>query len=231
VELLKFDSKSENSILDWAKENSLGGVDEKWGIVSQHKSKEETQFLSLSFKKVQRNRLKLQNGRIERVQEETTEPELTEFHFRHDGLLELYSCSAKQKSAIARSLSERYGKDCLAQLYLAKDAMKSLMTEAIEISSVSLTGLGNPFFNDATLTGTDPSNSKTFKDLSSTGEIKSFRGRFPSINSDSVGSPLTVAVSSTCKIRFFGTQTPVAQEDIEDFNKKVTDIATAVSEA
>ena len=205
--------------------------DGNWGIISQHKSKDENQFLSLSFKKVQRNRLKLQNGRVERVQEEATEPELAEFHVRHDGLLELYSCSAKQKSAVVKSLSEAFGKDCLTPLYLAKDSMRSLMTEAIEVSSVSLTGLGNPFFNDATLTGTDPVKSKTFKELSTAGEIKSFRAKFASASGDgdASSSTLTVSISSSCKIRFFGTQSPIAQTDIEDFDKKVTDIASDVA--
>lgn len=227
IELLKFESGADNSIGKWAQENLLEG-DKQWGIIAQSRSKEENLFLSLSFKKVQRTRLRLQNGRIERIQEEATEPEIGEFHVRQDGILELYSYGAKQRSSLTKSLSETFGNECLKQLYLPKDAMKSLMTEAIEVSSVSLTGLGNPFFNDATLSGTDPANSKTYKELAGSGEIKTFRGKFPSGDADASTAPLIVTVHSNCKLRFFGGQIPVAQSDIEDFAKKVSDIASDV---
>jgi hypothetical protein len=228
VELMKFASKSDQSIAKWAQDNILEG-DRQWGVIAQSKSKEENLFLSLTFKRVQRSRLKLQNGRVERVQEEVTEPEMGEFHVRQDGILELYSYGAKQKTALTKSLNESFGNDCLTQLFLQKDAMKSLMTEAIEINSVSLTALGNPFFNDVTFSGTDPANSKTYKDLSGTGEIKSFRAKFQSGDSDASTAPLIVTVHSNCKLRFFGGQVPVPQGDIEDFAKKVSDIASEAS--
>jgi hypothetical protein len=228
VELLRFQSSSENSITKWAQESMLEG-DKQWGIIAHSKSKDESSFLSLSFKSVQRSRLKFQSGRVERIQEEITEPELGEFHLRQDGILELYSYGTKQKTALTRSLMETYGNDCLSQLYLQKDAMKSLMTEAIEVNSVSLTGLGNPFFNDVTFSGTDPANSKTYKELSGSGEIKSFRAKFQSGDSDAASAPLVVTVHSNCKIRFFGGQVPVAQGEIEDFAKRVSDIATDTS--
>lgn len=225
IEVMKMESKVDRPISDWAKENLLGG-DSQWGIIAESKTREENQFLSISFKKIQRTRLKLQNGRVQRIQEETTEPEISEFHVRQDGLLELYSFVAKQKTALTKSLSESYGTDCLVKLNLQKDAMKSLMTEATEVNSVSLTGLGNPFFSDATLTGTDPPNSKTYKELSSLGEIKSFRGKFQLGNAGASSQPILVAVHSNCKIRFFGGQTPVPQTDVEDFAKRIVDIAT-----
>lgn len=227
VELLKFESDSENSISKWAQDNLLEG-DKQWGIIAQSKTKDENLFLSLTFRKVLRSRLKLQNGRIERIQEEATEPEMGEFHVRRDGILELYSYGAKQKTALSKSLEESFGNDCLKQLYLSKDAMKSLMTETLEVSSVSLTGLGNPFFNDVTLSGTDPANSKTYKELASSGEIKSFRAKFPSGDSEASTAPLIVTIHSNCKLRFFGGQVPVAQGDIEDLGKKVSDIASDV---
>lgn len=225
VELLKFESSADNSIAKWAQENMLEG-DRQWGIIAQSKSKEENLFLSLTFRKVQRSRLKLQNGRIEKIQEEVTEPEIGEFHVRQDGILELYSYGAKQKTALSKALTESFGDECLKQLYLQKDAMKSLMTEAIEISSVSLTALGNPFFNDATFSGTDPASSKTYKELSGSGEIKSFRAKFQAGDSDASSAPLIVTLHSNCKLRFFGGQVPVPQIDIEEFAKKVSDIAS-----
>jgi hypothetical protein len=229
VEILKLDSRVEKSLGDWARDNQLDG-DRQWGIISQSKSKLETQFLSLSFRRVQKSILKFQGGRIERVQEETTEPEMGEFHIRQDGLLELYSYSARQKTALSKSLGESFGKDCLTQLFLQKDAMKSLMTEAIEVNSVSLTSLGNPFFNEATLAGTDPANSKTFKEFFASGEIKSFRGKFHSASDQAATSPLNVTVSSNCKMRFFGGTAPVSQAEIEEFAKKVADIAIEATE-
>ena len=222
---MKIDSKIVRPMSDWAKDNLLGG-ESQWGIIAESKTKEENQFLSLSFKKTQRTRFKLQNGRVQRIQEEITEQEINEFHVHQDGLLELYSFGAKQKTALTKSLSESYGSDCMIKLNLQKDAMKSLMTEATEVNSVSLTGLGNPFFSDATLTGTDPPNSKTYKELSSLGEIKSFRGKFQLGNAGASSQPILVAVHSNCKIRFFGGQTPVPQTDVEDFAKRIVDIAT-----
>ena len=225
VELLKFESSSEQPMAKWAQENMLEG-DKQWGIIAQSKTKEETLFLSLTFRKVQRTRLRLQNGRIERIQEEVTEPEMGEFHIKQEGCLELYSYGAKQKTALSKSLTDSFGNDCVKQLFLQKDAMKSLMTEAIEVNSISLTALGNPFFNDATFTGTDPTNSKTYKELAGSGEIKSFRAKFQSGDSDASTAPMIVTVHSNCKLRFFGGQVPVPQSDIEDFAKKVSDIAS-----
>ncbi len=222
---MKFESGTEQSVARWAKENLLEG-ERHWGIVAESKSKEENLFLSLSFKKVQRTRLKLQNGRLERIEEEVTEPETGEFHLRKDGILELYSFSAKQKTSLAESLSGTFGKECIAQLLLQNDAMKSLMTEAIEVNSVSLTGLGNPFFNDATLSGTDPVNSKTYKELAGSGEIKSFRAKFQPTYEDAASRPIIVSVNSKCKLRFFAGQGALPQGDIEDFAKRVSDIAS-----
>ncbi len=228
IELLKFDQNAEQRVASWAGENSLEG-DKQWGIIAQSKTKNENIYLSLAFRHVQRTRFKLTSGRVEQVTEESTEPEIGEFHFRDDGILELYSYGAKQRTALSKSFIETFGKDSLRKLYLQKDAMKSLMTETIEVSSVSLTGLGNPFFSDATLSGTDPTNSKTFKELVAAGEIKSFKGKFAS--GDSVSdSPLIVTIHSSCKIRFFSGQTPVAQTEIEDFAKRIADIAIEVSD-
>lgn len=228
IELLKFDQNAEQRVASWAGENSLEG-DKQWGIIAQSKTKSENIYLSLAFRHVQRTRFKLTNGRVEQVTEESTEPEIGEFHFRNDGILELYSYGAKQRTALSKSFIETFGKDSLRKLYLQKDAMKSLMTEAIEVSSVSLTGLGNPFFSDATLSGTDPANSKTFKEMVAAGDIKSFKGKFAAGDSAS-DSPLVVTIYSSCKIRFFSGQTPVAQAEIEDFAKRIADIAIEVSD-
>lgn len=229
VELLRFDLTSAAGILNWAKQNGLEG-DKTWGIIAQTRTREENVFLSLSFKKIQRTKLRLTSGRIEQVNEESTEPEIGEFHFRNDGILELYSFGAKQRTALSKSLFEAFGQDFLRRLYLQKDAMKSLISEAIEVSSISLTGLGNPFFNDAILSGTDPANSRTFKEMSAAGEIKSFRAKFGSSDS-SEASPIAVTVNSSCKIRFFSRQVQVAQVEIEDFVKRVSDIAVEISDA
>lgn len=211
---------------EWIAENRLGG-DKQWGIISEAKTKEENLLLSLTFKRVIRTRYKLQNGRIERVEEESTEPEIGEFHFRSDDLLELYSCGAKQRGFILKSISESFGKEELSSLSLTKDAMRSLMEEAIEVNSVSLTGLGNPFFTDATLSGPDPKGSKTYKEFLQSGEIKLFRAKYQTSTDDASIGPLMVTISSNCKIRFFGGQTPVAQSDIEEFTKKVASLATS----
>ncbi|MDA4112264.1 MAG: hypothetical protein OK439_06960, partial [Thaumarchaeota archaeon] len=188
-------------------------------------------FLSLSFRKVLRVRLRFQAGRIERVEEEVVEPEISESHFRaRDGLLELYSYSARQRTALVKSLSEAFGEESVSELYLTKDAMKSLMAEAIEITSVSLTGLGNPFFSDASFSGTDPANSKTYKELLGSGEIKSFRAKFQTASQgEDAGSPplLASVASSKCKVRIYGGQAPIAQSDIEDFVERVANISSS----
>ena len=161
-----------------------------------------------------------------KVEEESTEPEICEFHMKNkEPILELDSFSAKQRTGLLASLKEEFGEDSFQELYLAKDAMKSLMAEAIEVSSVSLSGLGNPFFSEATLAGTDPANSKTYRELLASGEIKSFRARFQTRNDEASAYPLLVTVSGKCKSRFFGGQSPVAQSDIEEFVEKIANIA------
>jgi len=207
--------------------------EKQWGIVAQAKTKsiEEFQFLSLSFRRVLRVRWRLQAGRLERVEEEATEPEICEAHVKsRSGLLELYSYSAKQRTALLKSLKETFGEDSITELFLTKDAMKSLMTEAIEVLSVSLTGLGNPFFSDASLSGTDPANSKTYKELLPTGEIKSFRAKYQPASSGEDASipPIMASVSSSkCKVRIFGGQYPVSQSDVEDFVERVANISSS----
>ena len=119
VELVKTNIKD---ISKWAEENKLSG-DKTWGIISRAKAKHEELFLVLGFRKMTRTRLVFSEGRVERKQEETTEPEIGEFHLRGDGLLELYSCGAKLRSAILHSLSETFGKDSVNQLYLTKESM------------------------------------------------------------------------------------------------------------
>lgn len=228
VELMRFDQNDVQKVESWAGENSLEG-DREWGVIARSKSKHENAYLSLAFRRIQRTRLKLAGGRVERITEESTEPEIGEFHFRNDGILELYSYGAKQRTALSKSFTESFGKDSLRKLYLQKDAMKSLMTEAIEVSSVSLGGLGNPFFSDATLSGTDPMNSKTFKEMATAGEIKAFKGKFAS-GDNANHSSLIVTIHSSCKVRFFSSQTPVAQVEIEDFAKRISDIAMEVSD-
>lgn len=223
VELLSLKSRD---YAKWIAENRLEG-DKQWGIISEAKTKEERLLLSLTFKRVIRTRYKFQNGRIEKVEEESTEPELGEFHFRDDDLLELFSCGAKLRTSILKSISEAFGKEELSGLSLTKDAMTSLMEEAIEVNSVSFTGLGNPFFTDVTLSGPDPKGSKTHKELLQNGEIKSFRGKFQTSTDDASIAPLMVTISSNCKVRFFGGQNPVAQSDIEEFTKKVASLATS----
>ncbi len=64
----------------WISENRLEG-DKQWGVISEAKTKEENLLLSLTFKRVVRTRYRLQSGRIERVEEESTEPELGHFKF------------------------------------------------------------------------------------------------------------------------------------------------------
>jgi hypothetical protein len=226
VEVVRFEGVKETELNSWVQRNLFQNGEERWGIISKSKTKEESEFLTMGFRRVQRSRLRLHSGRVERTEEEITEPELGEFHFRHkDALLELYSVSAKQRTTLFQSLREDVGKDSLNELMLTKDAMKSLMTEAIDISSVSLSALGNPFFSDATLTGTDPTNSKTYRELGASGEIRSFRARFASTSDEAGSSPLVLTISSKCKIRFFAGQSPVLQSDIEEFVQKVANIA------
>ena len=100
------------------------------------------------------------------------------------------------------------------------------MSEAIEVSSISLNGLGNPFFSDASFSGADPVNSKTCKELIASGEIKSFRGKFQA-SGDGDSSLLVVGVSSSkCRTRFYGKD--IAQQDIEEFSKRKLVVISAV---
>jgi hypothetical protein len=226
VELLNAKSRDYS---EWIEENHLDG-DRQWGIVSQAKSPKETLLLSLTFRRVLRTRYKFQNGRIEKSQEETTEPELGEFHLRKGGLLELYSVSAKLRGFFMKSISESFGKESVDTLVLKKGAIRSLMEEAIEVGAVSITGLSNPFFTDATFAGPDPKGSKTYKELLQSGEIRSFRAKFQSPSEDSSSQPLAVSITNNCKIRFYGGQSPIAQSDIEDFAEKIASLATSPSE-
>ncbi len=230
-------SGSGTAIEQWIVENHFSS-DKQWGLISQANTKEEIILLSLSFRKVLRTRYKISTGRLTRLQEESTEPEIGELHFRPDGSLELYSVSAKQRNAILHSLEEAMGdKDAIKTLLLSKKSMISLMKNATEVSSVSLTGLGNPFFSEMTLSGADPSNSRTFKEMISGGVIKSFRAKFH-MDSNVSGEErahethsMLVSVSSNCKVRFFsGGQNVVAQSDIEDFLSRVKKLATSEAE-
>ncbi len=226
VELVKFEAVKDSELNSWMQKNSFRNGDEKWGILARSKTKEEAQCLTIAFKRTLRTRFKVHSGRIEKIEEEATEPEVCEFHVKpKESVIELYSFSAKQRTGLFTSLAEEFGKDSLQELSLTKDAMRSLMTEAIEVSSISLSGLGNPFFSDATLTGTDPSNSKTYKELMPSSEIRSFRAKFPSRSDEGASSPLTVTISSKCKMRFFGGQSPVLQADVEEFGEKIASIA------
>jgi hypothetical protein len=226
VEVVKFEDVKENELNSWVQKHLFKSGEEKWGIITKSKTKEELGCLTLVFRRMMRTRLRLQSGRIEKIEDEVTEPEVCEFHVRaRDSILELYSFSARQRSSLIGSIGEEFGKESVQELSLAKDAMKSLMTEAIEITSVSLTGLGNPFFSDATLTGTDPSNSKTYRELVPSGEIRSFRAKFQSRSEEAGSSPLVVTISAKCKLRFFGGQSPVLQSDIEEFVERVANIA------
>jgi hypothetical protein len=226
IEILKFENGKESDVTAWIQKNLFQKEEEKWGIVARSKTNEEHLCLTLSFRRVQRSRLRLQAGRVEKVEEEATEPEICEFHAKNkEPILELYSFSAKQRTALLTSMKEEFGEDSVQELFLAKDAMKSVMAEAIEVSSVSLSGLGNPFFSDATLAGTDPANSKTYRELLASGEIRSFRAKFQTRNDEASTYPLLVTVNSKCKLRFFGGQSPVAQPDVEEFVEKIASIA------
>jgi hypothetical protein len=226
VEVLKFESAKDRQVNNWIQKSLYRNGEEKWGIIARSTTKDEAQCLTLGFKHSMRARLKLQSNRVERVEEETVEPEICEFHVKSkEGILELYSFSAKQRSSLLVSLAEEFGKDSIQELTLSKDAMKSLMTEAIEVTSVTLSSLGNPFFSDATLTGTDPSRSKTYRELMPSGDIRSFRGKFQGHNDEASSTPLILTVSAKCKLRFFGGQSPVLQADVEEFVEKVSNIA------
>jgi hypothetical protein len=225
VEVVKFEGVKEAEIQSWIQKNLFQTGEEKWGILARSKSKEEVQCLTIGFKRTVRSRLRLHSGRLESTDEEATEPEVCEFHVKpKEAILELYSFSAKQRSTLFTSLEEAFDKESLQELSLSKDGMKSLMTEALEVSSVSLSGLGNPFFSDATLTGTDPSNSKTYRELLTSGEIRSFRAKFQSL-SEETSSPLILTISSKCKLRFFSGQSTILQSDVEEFVEKVASIA------
>ncbi len=228
VEVVKLEGAKDTEVQSWIEKNLFQNAEEKWGILARAKSKEETQCLALGFRRATRSRLRLHSGRLEKTEEEVTEPEVGEFHLKpKEAVLELYSLSAKQRSTLFTSLEEEFGKEGLQELSLSKDAMKSLMAEAIEVSSVSLSGLGNPFFSDATFTGTDPSNSKTYRELQPSGEIRSFRGKFQRRSDEASSTPLILTISSKCKLRFFGGQSAVLQSDIEEFVEKIANLAEA----
>jgi hypothetical protein len=226
VEVVKFEGAKETGIQSWIQKNLFQTGEENWGILARSKTKEEVQCLTIGFKRTMRSRLRLHSGMLERTDEETTEPEVCEFHVKpKEAILELYSFSAKQRSTLFTSLGEEFDKESLHELSLSKDAMKSLMTEALEVSSVSLSGLGNPFFSDATLTGTDPPNSKTYRELLPSGEVRSFRGKFQSRSEETSSSPLILTITSKCKLRFFGGQSVILQSDVEEFVEKIANIA------
>jgi len=178
----------------------------------------------LGFKKVMRTRLFFTEGRVERRQEESTEPEMGEFHLRADGLLELYSCGARLRSALLHSLADSFGEDSVSQIFLSKESMKKLMNESAEVLSVSLTGLGNPFFSDATLAGPDPAGSKTCKELMTSGDVKAFRAKYGI--QDSSTDVLMVTIHSNCRTRFFPGQGVQAQTDIEEFLTTVYELSS-----
>ncbi len=237
VELLNLGASSfGKSIEAWIVENHFSS-DRQWGLISQATTRQEIILLSLSFRKALRTRYNISGGRLTKKQEETTEPEIGEIHFRRDGLLELYSVSAKQRSALMTSLGDTLGKDSLKQLRLSKEAMLSLMKEATEVSSVSLGGLGNPFFSEMTLSGPDPVNSRTFKEMLSTGMVKAFRGRFHiegGLDQNEVAgktASMLATVQSNCKVRFFASgQNAVTQAEIEDFLTKVSELSSSDAE-
>lgn len=241
IEILQLDTKrslASRNLDNWISEN-YPSSDRPWGVVSHARSKEETLFLVLSYKRVLRTRYKVQSGRLSKQQEETTEPEIGEFHVRKDGMIELYSVAAKQRNIVIQSLAEFFGgdKNVASVLSLSNEAMIKLMKDATEVSSVSLTGIGNPFFSDVTLSGSDPANSRTYKELlSASATIKSFRGKFQSDSTErgseeSASSLMLLTITNNCKIRFYGGQIPVSQSDIEDFASRVRKLAkTALAE-
>lgn len=226
VEIVSFEGPKESELNLWIQNNLFKDGSDKWGIIAKSKSKEEFQFLTIAFRSVLRSRLRIHSGRIERIEEETVEPEVCEFHVQlKNPILELYAFSARHRSALFQSLRDSFGEEAVRELVLTKDAMKSLMTEAIEVSSISLTGLGNPFFSDASFSGTDPSNSKSCKELIPVGEIRSFRGKFQTRSEEAGSQPLMVTVSSNCKVRFFGGHSPILQPYIEEFVERISNIS------
>ena len=96
------------------------------------------------------------------------------------------------------------------------------MKDSIEALSISLTGLGNPYFSDATLAGPDPSNSKTCKELMASGDVKAFRAKY-STDSDS-SEVIMVTVHNNCRLRLPG-QKVQAQADIEEFVTCVNELS------
>ncbi|MGI0078265.1 MAG: hypothetical protein ACRECH_01430 [Nitrososphaerales archaeon] len=232
VELLKLSEPNfDKKVEAWIVQNHFSSAG-KWGLISQATTRQEIVLLSLSFRKVLRTGYSISNGRLTKKQEETTEPEMGELHFRRDGLIELYSVSPKLRILLLKPLREALG-DSVKQLLLSKESMLSLMKEATEVSSVSLGGMGNPFFSEMTLSGSDPANSRTFKEMLSAGTIKAFRGRFPidqghdvSGEAGRIGSIL-VTVQSNCKVRFFASgRNPLLQASVEDFLTKVSEFAS-----
>jgi hypothetical protein len=238
VEILKFDPGKDIEISDWADQNVFTNpvsdeeALEKWGIISHATAGKnlEDLYLSLSFRSTVRSVLQFRNGVVDRVDQQSLDPEIGEFHINHKaGLLELYSPNPKLRTNLVRSLKDFCGENSVSELFLSKDALRSLMEEAIEVTSISLTGLGNPFFSDATFSGTDPVNSKTCKELLVSGEIKSFRAKYQTAGSsnDASSPPLAASVSgSKCKLSFYARQSPVSQGDIEDFIQRVSNIAS-----
>lgn len=217
--------RSSRNLDQWASENHFGS-ERPWGIISSAKSKEESFFLALSFRRVNRTRFKMQSGRLSKQQEEVTEPEVGELHLRRDGALEFYSVPAKQRNMIFQSLEESFSKESLSSLTISKQSMLSLMEDAIEVSSVSLTGIGNPFFSDVTLSGSDPANSRTFKELLPQATIKSFRAKFQVDSENEEQSSIMITISNNCKLRFYGGQGVLSQSDVEDYVSKVRKVAT-----
>jgi hypothetical protein len=234
VEILQLDARKSiatRDIENWITENSKGS-ENPWRIISHAKSKEESMLLVLSERKTISTRYKIQSGRLTKIQEETSEPEVGEIHLRRSGLLELYSVPAKQKRGALTSLADFFGgsEDTLSPLYFEKDAMMTLMEEASDVTSVSLSGIGNPFFSDITLSGPDPINSRTFKELAPSAAIKSFKAKLGSANESEEGPDMMrVTVNNSGKVRFYGGRSPIPQASIEDYLTRVRKVATTAT--
>ena len=82
VEVIRFDGVKDSELNSWIQNNLCRNGEEKWGIITSSKTKEEVQCLSIGFIRTIRTRLRLQSGRIERIEEEATEPEICEFHVK-----------------------------------------------------------------------------------------------------------------------------------------------------
>lgn len=234
VELFRLESPSFKDIEAWIVDNHFD-TDRQFGFVSEANNKQEIMLLWLSFRRVIRTRYRVTAGRLSKLQEESTEPEIGELHFRRDGLLEMYAMSPKQRNLILNSLEDAFQESSVKRLSLSKSAMISLMKEAVDVSSVSLSGLGNPFFSDMTLSGEDPVGSRTYKEILASGSIKSFRGRFQIESGQEVSSSglnfLFVTVQNKCKVRFHaGGENVVAQSSLEDFLSKVGELSTIETE-